>query len=110
MGGYAASGYVNNHRDDIDGLILIAAYVNCDLSDSNIPMLSVFGDTDGVLNKNRYDKCKAKNSKSFEEHIIAGANHAQFGDYGKQPRDYDASISPEDQQKQTAEIILNWLE
>ncbi len=88
----------------ISGLILFR------VETSYIPMLSVYGGNDGVLNKDRYDKCKEKNSKDFEEHIIAGANHAQFGDYGKQPRDYEASISAEDQQKRTAGIILDWLE
>ena len=110
MGGYTASGYVDDHRNDVDGLILIAAYTSRDLSDTDIPMLSVYGDNDGVLNKGRYEKSKNKNSRDFEEHILAGANHAQFGDYGKQPRDYDATISAEDQQRQTAEIILDWLE
>ena len=101
---------MDDHRNDVDGLILIAAYTSRDLSDTDIPMLSVYGDNDGVLNKGRYEKSKNKNSRDFEEHILAGANHAQFGDYGKQPRDYDATISAEDQQRQTAEIILDWLE
>lgn len=45
----------------------------------------------------------------FEEHIIPGANHAQYGDYGEQPRDNEAGISAEKQQTQTAQIILDWL-
>ena len=110
MGGLTASGYVDDHRDTVDGLILIAAYTNRDMSDADLPVLAVFGDTDGVMNKSLYEKRKVWNPADFEEHIIPGANHAQYGDYGKQPRDNDAKISAEEQQSQTAEIILDWLD
>ena len=109
MGGLTASGYADDHRDTVDGLILVAAYANRDMSDANLPVLAVFGDTDGVMNKKLYDKRLAWNPADFEEHIIPGANHAQYGDYGKQPRDNDATISAEEQQTRTAEIILDWL-
>ena len=109
MGGLTASGYADDHRETVDGLILVAAYTNRDMSEADLPMLAVFGDTDGVMNKGLYDKRLSWNPSDFEEHIIPGANHAQYGDYGKQPRDNEARISAEEQQSQTAEIILNWL-
>ena len=109
MGGLTASGYADDHRDTVDGLILIAAYTNRDMRDAELPVLAVFGDTDGVMNKDLYDKRLAWNPADFEEHIIPGANHAGFGDYGKQPRDNDATIPAEEQQTKTAEIILDWL-
>ena len=40
-----------------------------------------------------------------EHHVIAGGNHAQFGSYGKQNGDGNASVSAEDQQRQTAELV-----
>ena len=109
MGGLTASGYADDHRDTVDGLILVAAYANRDMSDVGLPVLAVFGDADGVMNKGLYDKRLAWNPADFEEHIIPGANHAQYGDYGKQPRDNDATIPAEEQQTKTAEIILDWL-
>ncbi|MCQ2355270.1 MAG: alpha/beta hydrolase, partial [Clostridia bacterium] len=51
MGGLTASGFADDHRDEVDGLILVAAYTNRDLSDAELPTLAVFGDTDGVMNK-----------------------------------------------------------
>ena len=77
---------------------------------ADLPVLSVFGDTDGVLNKALYEARKEWSPKDFEEHILPGANHAGFGDYGKQPRDNDATISAEEQRAKTAEIILDWLD
>ena len=109
LGGYTIADYAKDHCDAADGLILIAAYAGCDMRDADMPVLSVFGDKDGVLNNRRYEKFKALSPADFEEHIIPGANHAQYGDYGKQPRDNDAKISAEEQQSQTAEIILDWL-
>ena len=109
MGGLTASGYADDHRDTVDGLILVAAYTNRDMSDAEMPVLAVFGDTDGVMNRDLYEKRKGWNPSDFEEHIIAGANHAQYGDYGRQPRYNDATISAEEQQLRTAEIILDWL-
>jgi hypothetical protein len=41
---------------------------------------------------------------------IAGANHAQFGYYGMQLGDSSATISREEQQRQTAVAILTFLE
>ena len=110
MGGLVAAGYANDHRNEVDGLIMAAAYTGSDMSDADLPTLAILGDTDGVMNKSLYDKRMGWNPKDFEEHVIIGANHAQFGDYGKQPRDNDAVIPAEEQWKQIAEIMLNWLD
>ncbi|MDW7658981.1 MAG: alpha/beta hydrolase [Bacillota bacterium] len=40
--------------------------------------------------------------------LIAGGNHAQFGNYGKQRGDPDASISSEEQQNIAVEAIKNF--
>ena len=109
MGGLTASGFAADNPDKINGLILLAAYTNRDLSVTDIPVLSIYGDADGVMNKDLYDKRMEWNPTDFEEHIISGANHAQYGDYGKQPRDNDAEISAENQQCKTAELIIDWL-
>ncbi|MDO5446126.1 MAG: alpha/beta fold hydrolase [Eubacteriales bacterium] len=109
MGGLTASGFADDHPDMVSGLILLAAYTNRDMSSAEIPVLSIFGDTDGVMNKTLYEKRKIWNPADFEEYILAGANHAQYGDYGEQHRDNDAVISADEQQDQTAKIILDWL-
>ncbi|MNP78228.1 hypothetical protein D3C76_1757890 [compost metagenome] len=40
---------------------------------------------------------------------IEGGNHAQFGSYGKQKGDGEASITEEEQQIRTARAMLDWL-
>lgn len=110
LGGLTASGFADDHRDLTKGLILIAAYPNRDLSGAAFPVLSVYGDTDGVLNGKLYEKRLPWYPADFEEHIIPGANHAGFGDYGRQPRDNDAKITADEQQAQTAAIVSEWIE
>lgn len=109
MGGLTASGFADDHRDEVNGLILLAAYPNRDLSDAGVPVLSVFGDADGVMNKELYEKRLEWYPEDFEEYVIEGANHAQYGDYGEQPRDNEAVIPAAVQQTKTADIILDWL-
>ena len=41
-----------------------------------------------------------------ELYELAGGNHAQFGNYGPQRGDGEATISAEEQQKKTVELIL----
>ena len=40
---------------------------------------------------------------------IPGRNHAQFGDYGVQKGDGTASISAQEQLRQTEDVILNMM-
>ncbi len=110
LGGFTASGYVKKHADDVDGLIFLAAYTSADISDAGVPVLSVYGDRDGVLNRERYEKALAFCPDDFEEVIVKGGNHAQFGDYGLQPKDNEAQIDAEKQQSETVSAILAWIE
>ena len=109
MGGCMASGFAADNENLISGLIFVASYPYCDMSDTNIPILSVLGDKDGVLRRERYEERRSWNTPGFEEYTVNGANHAGFGDYGKQARDNEAAIPAEEQQKQAAEIICSWI-
>ncbi len=110
LGGFTAAGYAKKNPDKIDGLIFVAAYASGDLSDTDLAILSVYGDADGVLNQPRYQKALDWMPSDFEEHILAGGNHAQFGDYGEQPRDNEGKITAEEQRAQTVAFVTDWLE
>ena len=105
LGGVMASQYVNK-SDDIDGLILLAAYPSKDV---NVPTLSVYGSNDGVLNHESYDESKSLIKGNFTEFVIDGGNHAQFGNYGIQTDDGQANITPQDQQNQCVNEILSFI-
>lgn len=107
LGGVAASSYGINHKDKINGLILLASYPVDDLG--NMPVLSIYGSNDKTLNKEAYDKSKSLMDYNLTEYVINGGNHAQFGLYGNQSGDGIATISPENQRDQTEREILEFI-
>lgn len=107
LGGWAAAKYVKNHKDNVDGLILLAAYSDEDLG--NFPVLSIYGTNDKNLNRDTYDESKKFIDDNLTEVVIEGGNHAQFGSYGRDPKDGKASISPEEQRNQTVKAILDFI-
>lgn len=99
MGGAMASQFAADHPDEVDGLILLGAYIYGDYPDEDT--LTVYGS----LNQSVEDHI------DYTENIveIEGGNHAQFGNYGPQKGDLPATISAEEQQKQTVEAIEAFL-
>lgn len=75
------------------------------LSIRNIPVLSVYGTNDGVLDMTSYKLFKYAIKKNLTEVVIDGGNHAQFGDYGKQRGDNDADISAQEQVAISADAV-----
>lgn len=106
LGGAMAANYAADHAESLDGVILLAAYSTKPLPDS-LPVLSVYGTEDGVLNRKNYEKNLA-NAPNLQEFVIEGGNHAQFGSYGEQRGDGKAEVIPETQQDRTAEAILKF--
>lgn len=100
MGGAMASKFASEHPKEIDGLILLGAYIYGDYPDDNT--LTVYGS----LNQSVEDHI------DYTENIveIEGGNHAQFGNYGPQKGDLPATISAQDQQKQTVEAIEKFID
>jgi hypothetical protein len=100
MGGAMASDYASNHQDKIKGLILLGAYIYGNYPNENA--LTVYG----TFNTSVAQKI------NYTENIVVieGGNHAQFGNYGKQKGDPDATISSEEQQNIAVEAIKEFLE
>lgn len=99
MGGAMASKFAEDHADSVDGLILLGAYLY-----GNYPpedTLTVYGS----LNQSVEEKI------DYTENIveIQGGNHAQFGNYGLQKGDLPATITAQEQQRQTVAAILQFI-
>ena len=104
MGGVAASSYASSNTDNIDGVVLLAAYPTSKISDST-PLLSIYGSEDKVLQKDAYNNA-VELPYDFEEVVIAGGNHAYYGNYGEQSGDGKATITREKQQDDTVSAIV----
>ena len=100
---------MKKNADEFDGLVLLAAYSTADLSGTDLKVLSIYGDEDGVMNAKKYEKYKSNLPEGFTEHILDGGNHAQFGMYGEQKGDGKASLSNHAQITQTASKIVSFI-
>ena len=108
LGGVAASDYAAAHPDRVKGLLLLASYPTKEL-DGRLSFLSVYGDRDGVLNREGYEKSRVFWPQGAQELVIPGGSHAGFGSYGPQKGDGEAALSAREQQELTAEAVLNWI-
>lgn len=99
MGGAMASYYASNNQDKVKGLILLGAYIYGDFPKNKA--LTIYGSFNtSVAEKINYTENIV---------VIEGGNHAQFGNYGKQRGDVDATISSEMQQNIATEVIKNFI-
>lgn len=105
LGGAMAANYASTHSDELDGIVLLAAYSTADLDDS-LKAITIYGSEDEVLNTAKMNELKSSLPDGYREYVIEGGNHAQFGNYGIQNGDGEASVSSEEQQLKTAEYIL----
>jgi len=106
LGGAMAADFAAEQGQDFDGVILLAAYPTKDLG--SIPVLSVYGDRDGVLNRKKYRESLSY-AEDLTEHVIKGGNHAGFGDYGEQKGDNAREVTEEEQWQETVRYILDFL-
>ena len=110
LGGVVASRFAANNTN-VDGVVLLASYPsNDDLKQLGKDVVSIWGSKDGVINFANLIESKEKLPKDTTYVEIEGANHSQFGDYGKQKGDYDALISEEKQLEITSNSIVKLLE
>jgi len=100
MGGAMASDFASKNQDKIMGLLLFGAYIYGNYPEENA--LTVYGS----FNTSVEEKI------NYTENIIVieGGNHAQFGNYGKQKGDPDATISSEEQQNIAVAAVPEFLE
>jgi pimeloyl-ACP methyl ester carboxylesterase len=106
LGGVAAAEYVAQHPDGVRALVLLASYPASDLSGYAGRTLSLAGTEDQVLDRAAYEKGLAKLPADAQELVIAGGNHAYYGNYGEQAGDGMATISRAEQQRQTVEALV----
>lgn len=111
LGGSMAASYAGNHPHRVQGLVFWASYPaeRDDLSGTDLKGLTVYGSHDLVLDMDNYHATHTLLPPGTIRQVIAGGNHAQFGDYGPQPGDGTATISAEEQQRQAADLTVRIL-
>lgn len=112
QGAKMAAQFVYENPALIDKLILIGSSHPRDISlaDSNVPVLKIYGSNDGVADERGVLDNKVKLPATAKFIRLEGANHSQFGYYGFQFGDDEASISREQQQAETLKAIVEFLD
>ncbi len=99
MGGAMASSFASKQPDKVKGLILLGAYLYGDYPAEK--SLTVYGS----FNTSVAEQVDYTDNVV----VIEGGNHAQFGNYGRQKGDPDATVSSETQQKSAVEAVAGFL-
>lgn len=108
LGGAVAAIYAAENSDKLDGVVMLAAYSTKKL-DQNLKAMTMIATNDHVINTQDYEENKKNLPPDATEVVIQGGNHSQFGDYGDQRGDGEATITRDDQIKQVCEAILHML-
>ena len=111
LGGAMAAEFVQSNPDQVQALVLWASYPgeNTDLSGSDLPVLSVFADNDGLATLADIAESKDRLPPDTVFVEITGGNHAGFGWYGPQNGDGEASLSQTEQQDLIVQATVDFL-
>lgn len=128
LGGVRACGYAASARDarapasetpsprpagspspEIAGLLLLGSYCAVDLADSALPVLSLGGGADGLSTPAKIADAAALLPADTRFAELAGASHAQFGDYGTQAGDGTPTASDAEVREWMTEEVRSFL-
>jgi hypothetical protein len=127
LGGAVTCIDIHNNPSQYVGAVLMASYTNesADLVDWDGAVLSLFGKNDGLatpetIRENEAllpigttidrlaDMPSSSTGGQTIYHQIDGGNHAQFGSYGAQDKDGEASITPAEQHIEVVNYIRSF--
>jgi len=112
-GGALATRFAHQFPRDVDALVLIGTThpkeEMWDLTDLTIPVTKLYGTEDGIADTETILANQRLLPPQSTFVPIAGANHSQFGYYGHQLGDGEASISREAQQQALVTTLVDLL-
>jgi len=111
LGGAMAARFAHQNSGAVEGLVLWAAYPasSDNLSTTKLAVSSIYGTLDGLASVDKIDASRPLLPPDADWVAIQGGNHAQFGWYGPQAGDNEATISREEQQVQIMDATLDLL-
>ncbi len=117
MGGFGACVYTKEHTENIDGVVLWAAYPSdiAKLDDKRIKAVSIYGTNDGLATLDEINDSRMDLPPYTQWVEVAGGNHTQFGWYNTdpypiQPDDNPADITRQEQQNIIVQATVDFLD
>jgi hypothetical protein len=112
LGGAMAATLVARDSTLFRGIIFYAAYPAeaDDLSKrTQLQVLSISASLDGLATPDKIKENKKFLPASTQYLVLEGGNHAQFGSYGKQNGDKEATMSADEQLRRTVAATLDFM-
>lgn len=111
QGGKMAAQFVYENPNLMKGLFIMGTSHprDIDLSSQNIPCIKLYAGNDGLASVEEVMTNKNKLPKDTRLILIEGGNHSQFGYLGKLFMDSSADITPEEQQQQTFDNLIKFM-
>ncbi|WP_353814943.1 alpha/beta hydrolase [Agromyces sp. SYSU T00266] len=91
------------------GLVLFGSYCANDLSGTELDVLSLVGEHDGLSTPEKVASAADLLPAGAESVLLEGANHAAFGDYGPQPGDGVATADRQAVRDDMASAVAGFL-
>lgn len=113
LGGAFAARYAAENASKLTGVFFLGAYADegGNLKNSGLDVLQVTASKDGILNWSVWEESKRNLPVDTTQYVsIEGGNHGQFGTYGKQKGDLDATITPQQQLDEVSSAIIDWMQ
>lgn len=111
VGGHSMGGVrACSAADNVDALVLFGSYCAADLSDDQLPVLSLAGSEDGLSTPKKVADAREKLPASATMVEISGASHSSFGDYGAQKGDGSLHIGDEQMNTTVTTELLDFAE
>ncbi len=109
LGGSMAARFVQSNPVAVEGLVFWASYPDIDLSGSGLDVVSVYGTLDAVAQGERIESSRELLPPDTAFVPVEGGNHSQFGWYGLQAGDNEATVSRDNQQTQVVDATITVL-
>ena len=110
LGGVKACAYAAAAPDAVAGLILFGSHCADDISATSIPVLTLVGERDGLSTPAKVADAADLLPPTAQVVQLAGATHAQFGDYGLQPGDGTSSTSDAEIREAITVVVSTFLD
>jgi dienelactone hydrolase len=96
LGGAMACLYASKNASRLEGVVLLGTYCGSDISKTQLRVLDVTGENDGVIPSAKIFQDRGELPKDATIVTVPGMNHGQVGNYGEQSGDHAASITDDD--------------
>lgn len=109
LGGTAASAFALENESQVTGVIFLASYPISSLKGSDLDVLSIYGDRDGLAVPEDIEASRDDVPDTSVFYEIQDGNHANFGMYGPQRGDRESPITSKQQIDEAVDQIMKWL-